>query len=109
LVGGADNPSPDRFPLTVGYLIGAGFMIVGGLVAWFFGVNAEGQSLEDIADPLSVAKPSETNPDAIVGGPGSAPQTDTEQDPAPSGRAPVAISSEPVSDGASGIDATNGD
>ena len=30
-------------------------MIAGGLVAWYFGVNAEGQSLEDIADPLSKA------------------------------------------------------
>ncbi|MBB5918722.1 MFS family permease [Nocardia transvalensis] len=57
LVGGADNPDPDRFPLTVGYLVGSCFMIGGGLVAWFFGVNAEGKSLEDIADPLSAAKP----------------------------------------------------
>ncbi|MFE9327438.1 MFS transporter [Nocardia sp. NPDC006982] len=65
LVGGTDNPSPDRFPLTVGYIIGAGFMIFGGLVAWFFGVNAEGQSLEDIADPLSVAKPTEQPPSMI--------------------------------------------
>ncbi len=58
LVGGSDNPSPDRFPLTIGYIIGAAAMIAGGLVAWFFGVNAEGQSLEDIADPLSKADPS---------------------------------------------------
>ena len=29
-------------------------MIVGGVVAIFFGVNAEGKSLEDIATPLSV-------------------------------------------------------
>ena len=28
-------------------------MITGGLVAWFFGVDAERKSLEDIADPLS--------------------------------------------------------
>ncbi|MFC9897761.1 MFS transporter [Nocardia sp. NPDC127579] len=55
LIGGAENANPDRFPLTVGYLIGAGFMIFGGVVAWFFGVNAEGKSLEDIADPLSKA------------------------------------------------------
>jgi MFS family permease len=33
--------------------LGAGVMIFGGLIAWFFGVNAEGQSLEDVADPLS--------------------------------------------------------
>ncbi len=43
----------DRTPLFWGYVIGAAIMIFGGLVAWFFGVNAEGQSLEDVADPLS--------------------------------------------------------
>jgi len=47
-----------RGPLTAGYLFGAGVMIAGGLIAWFFGVNAERQSLEDIATPLStVSKP----------------------------------------------------
>lgn len=40
-------------PLTVGYLIGAAVMLAGGLIAWFFGVNAERRSLEDIATPLS--------------------------------------------------------
>jgi len=44
-----------RGPLTVGYFVGAGIMIAGGLIAWFCGVNAEGQSLEDVADPLSKA------------------------------------------------------
>jgi MFS family permease len=44
-----------RGPLTIGYYFGAGIMILGGLIAWFFGVNAEGQSLEDVADPLSKA------------------------------------------------------
>ncbi len=35
-------------------------MILGGLVAAFLGVDAEGRSLEDIARPLSVmAKPAE--------------------------------------------------
>ena len=43
-----------RGPLFEGYLIGAGLMIVGGLVALFFGVAAEGKSLEDVATPLSV-------------------------------------------------------
>ena len=46
----------DRGPITIGY-IGAGvIMIIGGLVAWFFGVNAERQSLESITGPLSVVK-----------------------------------------------------
>ncbi|MEA3531824.1 MFS transporter [Nocardia sp. CDC186] len=112
LVGGADNPSPDRFPLTVGYLIGAGFMIFGGLVAWFFGVNAEGQSLEDIADPLSVAKPEATTPglavDAEAGGDTlTAPETATRRQPA--ARQPAAVVSEPLSDGAPCTDSVKGD
>ena len=43
----------DRGPLTVGYYFGAALMLVGGIVALIFGINAERQSLEDIADPLS--------------------------------------------------------
>jgi MFS family permease len=51
----------DRNTLFVGYLVGAGAMIIGGLAAVFFGVNAEGKALEDVAKPLSVvAKPAET-------------------------------------------------
>jgi MFS family permease len=46
----------DHFKLFVGYLIGAGVMMVGGIVAAILGVDAEGQSLEDIATPLSAAK-----------------------------------------------------
>jgi MFS family permease len=50
---------PNR--LYIGYLIGAGAMIIGGLVAAFLAVDAEGKSLEDVATPLSVvAKPPET-------------------------------------------------
>ncbi|PJJ71832.1 putative MFS family arabinose efflux permease [Diaminobutyricimonas aerilata] len=45
----------DRGPLTVGYLLGAGIMIVGGVVALIFGVDAERKSLEDISKPLSSA------------------------------------------------------
>jgi MFS family permease len=56
LIGNGSDPNR----LYVGYLIGAGAMIVGGLVAMFFAVDAEGKSLEDIARPLSViAKPAE--------------------------------------------------
>jgi MFS family permease len=40
--------------LTIGYLIGAGVMVLGGLVEVFLGVDAEGKSLEDVATPLSV-------------------------------------------------------
>jgi MFS family permease len=43
-------------PLFGGYLLGAGVMIVGGLVAAFLGVAAEGKSLEDVALPLSALR-----------------------------------------------------
>jgi MFS family permease len=56
LIGGANNAHPDRTPLSWGYVIGAVIMIAGGVIAWFFGVNAERRSLEDIANPLSVTR-----------------------------------------------------
>jgi MFS family permease len=46
-----------RGPLFGGYLLGAGVMIIGGLVAAFLGVNAEGKSLEDVATPLAMRRP----------------------------------------------------
>jgi len=56
-----------RGPLTIGYYIGAAVMIAGGVIAWFFGVNAERQSLEDIATPLSaVSQPSGGTPSAVA-------------------------------------------
>ncbi len=48
LIGNGD----DHFKLFIGYLIGAGVMILGALAEIFLGVNAEGRSLEDIATPL---------------------------------------------------------
>jgi MFS family permease len=56
LIGGAINTHAHTGPLTIGYVIGAAIMIVGGLVAWFFGIDAERRSLEDIANPLSATK-----------------------------------------------------
>ena len=56
LIGDGSN----RNTLFVGYIVGAVAMVLGGLAAVFFGVNAEGRSLEDVATPLSViAKPSQ--------------------------------------------------
>ena len=56
LIGTGKDPNA----LYWGYLIGAGAMILGGIVAAFLGVDAEGKALEDVARPLSVvAKPSE--------------------------------------------------
>ena len=54
LIGGQNNVHAGRGPLSWGYAIGAIIMIIGGLVAWFIGVDSERQSLEDIAQPLSV-------------------------------------------------------
>ncbi|HWE55561.1 MAG TPA: MFS transporter [Acidimicrobiales bacterium] len=44
----------DHFKLFIGYLIGAAVMLLGAIVEGFLGVNAEMQSLEDIALPLSL-------------------------------------------------------
>ena len=49
LIGDGSDPNA----LFGGYLLGAGVMIVGGLIAWFFAVDAEGRSLEEIAAPLA--------------------------------------------------------
>jgi MFS family permease len=46
----------DHSKLFYGYLIGAVVMMVGGLVAAFMGIDAEGKSLEDIAMPLSLQR-----------------------------------------------------
>ena len=43
----------DPFLLFIGYLVGAAVMVLGGVIAIVFGVNAEGRSLEDIARPLT--------------------------------------------------------
>jgi MFS family permease len=55
-----------RGPLAIGYIVGAGIMFLGGLVAWFFGVNAERKSLEDISTPLTAVRPA-----TATGGAGS--------------------------------------
>src|SRR5712691_2013821 len=44
------NPSA---PMTIGYLIGGGVMIIGGLVEVFLGIDAEGKPLEQVARPLT--------------------------------------------------------
>ena len=43
----------DRTGLFIGYLVGAGIMIVGGVVEWLIGINAEGKSLESVTKPLT--------------------------------------------------------
>jgi hypothetical protein len=48
LIGTGEHP----VRLFVGYLLGAAVMVAGGLVAGFLAVDAEGKSLEDVAQPL---------------------------------------------------------
>jgi MFS family permease len=62
------SASKDITGIAVGYFIGAALMIVGGVVEAFLGVRAEGQSLEDIARPL-------TAEDAETGGEPAAART----------------------------------
>jgi MFS family permease len=42
-----------RTPLFIGYLIGAGIMMGGGVIEIVFGINAEGKSLEDVTKPMT--------------------------------------------------------
>jgi MFS family permease len=49
LIGNGSN----RTGLTIGYLVGGGVMIIGGLVQVFLGIDAEGKSLEQVARPLT--------------------------------------------------------
>jgi MFS family permease len=44
-----------RTGLFIGYLVGAGITILGGVVELLIGINAEGKSLEDITKPLTAA------------------------------------------------------
>jgi MFS family permease len=45
--------SEDITRIAIGYFVGATLMVVGGVVEIFLGVKAEGESLEDIATPLT--------------------------------------------------------
>jgi len=74
LIGTGNDPNK----LYTGYLIGAGAMIVGGLVAVFFAVDAEGKSLEDVAKPLGVIG----KPPATIFRAGGHPGPDGQQPPA---------------------------
>jgi hypothetical protein len=53
LYGALIGNGSDRAGLTIGYLIGGGVMIIGGVVEVFLGVDAEGKPLEQVARPLT--------------------------------------------------------
>jgi MFS family permease len=54
----------DHTRLFIGYLLGAGVMVAGGIVEIFLGIAAENKSLEDVASPLSAVR---RVPEAISG------------------------------------------
>ncbi|RZI75908.1 MAG: MFS transporter [Variovorax sp.] len=51
-----------RGAVTVGYAIGAVLVVVAGLIAWRYAVDAERRSLEDIAPPMGAAEASRSGP-----------------------------------------------
>ncbi len=59
IIGAAKDPQTGevitRLPLALAYAGSATVMFFGGVVAWFFGVDAERKSLEDIAPPITAA------------------------------------------------------
>ena len=64
-IGGAVGPlvfgrmieSGDRDQLLIGYLIAAGLMAIAAVVEIIFGVDAEQETLEEVAEPLSAEEP----------------------------------------------------
>ena len=59
LFGALIGDGSQRGPITVGYFLGAAIMIIGGIVTFILGVDAERQSLEDITDPISLVRAEE--------------------------------------------------
>jgi MFS family permease len=59
----------DLGPLALGYAGAAAIMFIGGLVAWYLGVDAEQKSLEDIAPPMSAAETPHVTPSDVASGP----------------------------------------
>jgi MFS family permease len=68
--------SGKRSELMIGYLIGAGVMVVGGIFEVAFGVSAERKSLEDVASPLTLVRRASESVGRLgagLSGPGLAP------------------------------------
>jgi hypothetical protein len=57
LYGALIGAGHDPFRLFIGYLIGGGVMIIGGIVELLLGVPAQQQPLEAVARPLSAVAP----------------------------------------------------
>jgi MFS family permease len=54
--------SGDIAGIAPGYYVGAALMVTGGIVAIFLGVHAEGETLENIATPLTAVDSDDSGP-----------------------------------------------
>ena len=59
-VRGTDRQRHQPTGLAIGYVVGGGIMIIGGLVEVFLGIDAEGKPLEQVARPLTEVGPDNT-------------------------------------------------
>jgi MFS family permease len=66
----------DPFKLFIGYLIGAGAMIIGGIAETVLGIAAEGKSLEDVARPLSQTSETASPVSELAAAPSEWPSTE---------------------------------
>ncbi|MGH7922149.1 MAG: MFS transporter, partial [Candidatus Dormibacteraceae bacterium] len=53
---GALMDSPSRTPLMFGFILGGVLMIIGAIVEFTLGIDAEGKALEDVATPLTAVE-----------------------------------------------------
>ena len=60
LYGALIGDGKDTGPLTFGYYLGAGVMVLGGVITLIFGVDAARKGLESVTEPLSIVKSGES-------------------------------------------------
>lgn len=56
LYGAMIGNGSDRGPITIGYFVGSAIMLIGGIVTFILGVDAERKQLEAVTDPLTVIR-----------------------------------------------------
>ncbi|MBI5161414.1 MAG: MFS transporter [Micrococcales bacterium] len=56
LYGAMIGDGSNRGPITIGYFLGSAIMLVGGIVTFIFGVDAERKQLEAVTDPLTIVR-----------------------------------------------------
>ena len=62
LIGDGTNPTG----LYIGYVVGGGIMILGGIVELLIGIKAEGKSLETVTTPLTATNQQAATPEPAV-------------------------------------------